>query len=153
MEKGEDTGTEISETKRDSVCLQILRFNCQSDLSLQTSIRKIAIFMLSHWNLKVYNTNCNQSHNLAKNINKWITTFSYISVKKKLHQQTYSELNSVRITIQSKLFKSRTTTFSHIKAQPSCCFVICLTNRIIYSSPQLNVLPKAMSKNKKIVSS
>jgi len=99
MEKGEDTGTEISETKRDSVCLQILRFNCQSDLCLQTSIRKIAIFMLSHWNLKVYKKNCNQSHHLAKNINKLITTFSYISGMEKLHQKTYSELNSVRITI------------------------------------------------------
>jgi hypothetical protein len=63
-----------TETRQDSMCLQILRSNCQSHLSLQTSIRKIAIFMLSHWNLKAYKKKGKQLHDV--NSNKWITGFS-----------------------------------------------------------------------------
>lgn len=42
-----------SATKRNGIFIQISGFNGQSNLSLETSIREIAIFVLSHRNLDV----------------------------------------------------------------------------------------------------
>lgn len=61
-DKEEDTNIA---TKRDSITIQISRFNSQSNLSLQTSIREIAIFVLSHRNLKVYKRKGKQLHHVS----------------------------------------------------------------------------------------